>query len=79
MTMPTTETLIRFFAFILRSLAWIWLLRNACMSFESFNPSYPIFFFKQVLLSPLILLLAGYWIHYRAPKIAMKLEAKKST
>lgn len=65
---------VRCFAYSLTWLGGLWLLRNLLISYDSFNPSYALHFVKQVLLSPLLLLLAALWMRLRAYAIAEKLS-----
>lgn len=65
---------VRCFAFSLTWLGGLWLLRNLLTSYDSFNPSYWEHFFKQVLLTPVLLLLAAGWIRLRAQSIAERLS-----
>lgn len=79
--MRPTLIFVRCFAFSLTWLGGLWLLRNLLISYDSFNPSYWGHFVKQVLLSPILLLLAAGWIRLRAQSIAVKLsrEPKQNT
>ena len=65
---------VRCFAFSLTVLGGLWLFRNLLLSYDSFNPSYFGHFVKQVLLSPLLLLVAGLWMRLRTSVIAQKLS-----
>jgi len=50
------------------------LIRNLLMSFESFNPSYLLHYFRQELLTPILWLTAGCLMRFRSTSIATKLS-----
>lgn len=61
---------IRFVAFLCLLGSILLLSRNLFLSYENFNPSYLGHYFKQELLSPMILFLGGVLTYLLSGKIA---------
>ena len=67
--------LIRFTAYLLIWGGVFCLIRNLTLSYDSFNPSYWVHYFKQELLSPLLISLFGLMLRLRAGSIARHLTS----
>jgi hypothetical protein len=65
--------LVRFTSLLLVWLGLLLLLRNILLSYESFRPSYIGFYFRQELLSPSLILIAGLLMRLRAKSISRTL------
>jgi len=65
--------LVRFTALLLIWGGLLLLIRNLILSFDAFNPSYLFHYFRQELLTPGLLLSAGFVLRIRATAIARKL------
>lgn len=76
--MINITALVRLCAMLLLWAGILLLIRNLLLSFDSFNPSYLFHYFRQELLTPVLLIFASLIMRYRSSSIARKITQDSS-